>query len=37
MSNGLRDVLNYNAEYPYYFNEISTLRSQLWVLSFHFE
>lgn len=37
MSNGLRDVLNYNAEYPYYFNEISSLRSQMWVLSFHFE
>lgn len=37
MSNGLRDVLDYNAEYPYYFNEISSLRSQMWVLSFHFE
>ncbi len=37
MSNGLRDVLDYNADYPHYFNEISSLRSQMWVLSFHFE
>lgn len=37
MSSGLRDVLDYNADYPFYFNEISSLRSQMWVLSFHFE
>ncbi|MCU0459084.1 MAG: PorT family protein [Bacteroidales bacterium] len=37
MSNGLRDVLDYNADYPLYFNEIASLRSQMWVLSFHFE
>ena len=37
MSNGLRDVLNYNAAYPQYYNDIESLRSQMWVLSFHFE
>ena len=37
MSNGLRDILNYNAGYPQYFNDIESLRSQMWVLSFHFE
>lgn len=37
MSNGLRDMLDYNADHPPYFNEIKSLRSQIWVLSFHFE
>jgi len=37
MSNGLRDVLDYNAGFPSYFNEIESLRSQFWVLSFHVE
>lgn len=37
MSNGLRDVLNYNVDYPQHFNDIESLRSQMWVLSFHFE
>jgi len=37
MSNGLRDMLDYNPDFPPYFNEIESLRSQLWVLSFHFE
>jgi hypothetical protein len=37
MSNGVRDILNYNVAYPQYYNEIETLRSQMWVLSFHFE
>lgn len=37
MSNGLRDVLNYDSSYPAHFNDIASLRSQIWVLSFHFE
>ncbi|HNT93943.1 MAG TPA: porin family protein [Bacteroidales bacterium] len=37
MSSGLRDVLNYNVGFPPYFNEIESLKSQIWVLSFHFE
>jgi hypothetical protein len=37
MSSGLRDVLNYNVGFPPYFNEIESLKSQIWILSFHFE
>ncbi|MDF1558653.1 MAG: porin family protein [Bacteroidales bacterium] len=39
MSNGLRDVLVHEPApgYPEYTNSISSLRSQMWVLSFHFE
>jgi hypothetical protein len=39
MSNGLRDVLVHEPApgYPDYANSISSLRSQMWVLSFHFE
>jgi len=37
MSSGLRDVRNYNVGFPPYFNEIESLKSQIWVLSFHFE
>lgn len=37
MSNGLRGMLDYNADYPHYFHEINSLRSQMWVVSFHFE
>lgn len=39
MSNGLRDVLVHEPApgYPDYANSISSLRSQIWVLSFHFE
>jgi hypothetical protein len=39
MSNGLRDVLVHEPApgYPDYANSISSLKSQIWVLSFHFE
>jgi hypothetical protein len=39
MSNGLRDVLVHEPApgYPDYANSISSLRSQIWILSFHFE
>ena len=37
MSTGLRDILEYNPDFPPYFNEIESMRSQMWVLSFHFE
>jgi hypothetical protein len=39
MSNGLRDVLIHEPApgYPQYVNAIRSLRSQIWVLSFHFE
>ena len=39
MSNGLRDVLvrEYAPGYPEYVNAIDKLRSQMWVLAFHFE
>lgn len=39
MSNGLRDVLIHDPApgYPQYSNAISSMRSQIWVLSFHFE
>ncbi len=40
MSNGLRDVLVHDAPHPYhpeYVNAIESLKSQIWVLSFHFE
>jgi hypothetical protein len=39
MSNGLRDVLVHEPDerYPEYVNSIKSMRSQIWVLSFHFE
>ncbi len=40
MSNGLRDVLVHDEphpEHPQYVNSIESLKSQMWVLSFHFE
>ncbi len=40
MSNGLRDVLVHDEPHPFhpeYVNSIGSLRSQIWVLSFHFE
>lgn len=40
MSNGLRDVLVHDDPHPYnpqYVNSIESLKSQMWVLSFHFE
>jgi len=39
MSNGLRDVLVHvpDERHPEYTNSIKSLRSQIWVLSFHFE
>ena len=40
MSNGLRDVLVHDEPHPYhpqYVNSIESLKSQMWVLSFHFE
>jgi len=37
MSNGFRDILNHNAEFPAHYQAIESLRSQMWVLSFHFE
>jgi len=40
MSNGLRDVLVHDEPHPYhpeYVNAIESLKSQMWVLSFHFE
>jgi len=39
MSNGIRNVLAHDltAEDPRYCNAISSLRSQMWVLAFHFE
>ena len=40
MSNGLRDVLVHDEPHPYYpqyVNSIESLKSQIWVLSFHFE
>jgi len=39
MSNGLFDVLVHEPDerYPEYVNSIKSLRSQIWVLSFHFE
>lgn len=39
MSNGLTDVLVHEPDerYPEYSNSIKSLRSQIWVLSFHFE
>ena len=39
MSNGLRDVLIHEPApgYPQYSNAIESMRSQIWVLSFHFE
>jgi hypothetical protein len=39
MSNGLRDVLVHEPApgYPQYVNSIESMRSQIWVLSFHFE
>jgi hypothetical protein len=40
MSNGLRDVLVHDdphPENPQYVNSIQSLKSQMWVLSFHFE
>lgn len=37
MSNGVRNMLGYDPGYPSYFNSIESLRSQMWVLSFHFE
>lgn len=39
MSNGLGDVLvdDYAVGYPQYLNAIEKLKSQIWVLSFHFE
>lgn len=37
MSNGLRNVLDNNPDFPPRFNQIESLRSQMWVLSFHFE
>jgi hypothetical protein len=39
MSNGLRDVLvhdSYN-DHPQYVNSIERMRSQIWIISFHFE
>ncbi len=39
MSNGLRDILVHEPApgYPQYANAIESMRSQIWVLSFHFE
>lgn len=37
MSNGFRDQLNRDDEFPVHYQAIETLRSQMWVLSFHFE
>jgi len=37
MSTGFRDLLNHNPELPAHYQAIETLRSQMWVLSFHFE
>jgi hypothetical protein len=39
MSNGLRDILVHESApgYPQYANAIESMRSQIWVLSFHFE
>ena len=40
MSNGLRDVLVHDEPHPYhpqYVNSIESLKSQMWILSFHFE
>ena len=37
MSNGLRNVLDNNPDFPPHYNQIQSLRSQMWVLSFHFE
>jgi hypothetical protein len=39
MSNGLRDVLVHEPDerYPEYVSSIQSMRSQVWVLSFHFE
>jgi Outer membrane protein beta-barrel domain len=39
MSNGLRDILVHvpDERHPEYTNSIKSLRSQMWVLSFHFE
>lgn len=39
MSNGLRDVLVHEPDdrYPEYVSSIQSMRSQIWVLSFHFE
>lgn len=39
MSNGLRDMLIHEPApgYPQYSNAIQSMRSQIWVLSFHFE
>lgn len=39
MSNGLFDVLVHDPDdrYPAYVNSIQSMRSQMWVLSFHFE
>lgn len=39
MSNGLRDILVHEPApgYPQYANSIESMRSQIWVLSFHFE
>jgi len=39
MSNGLRDILVHEpyTENPQYVNAIESMRSQIWVLSFHFE
>lgn len=40
MSNGLRDILVHDEPHPYhpeYVNSIESLKSQMWILSFHFE
>jgi hypothetical protein len=39
MSNGLRDVLIKEAApgHPQYYNAIEKIKSQIWVLAFHFE
>nr|MCU0366766.1 PorT family protein [Bacteroidales bacterium] len=39
MSNGMRDILVHEPApgYPQYANAIESMRSQIWVLSFHFE
>jgi hypothetical protein len=39
MSNGFRDVLVHEpaAGYPQYVSAIEKMKSQIWVLSFHFE
>lgn len=39
MSNGIRDVIVHDPapEYPQYANAIERMKSQIWILSFHFE